>query len=411
MKVRVRLTLLLTLSLVVAGAAALVVNGLSYENSIYKSSSSFSDALLRKLGIDRAQAEAYVRAHPEVVFDERATDAPRVNQAFQAVQRDAQADAIRRSRIWSVLVMGALGIAAAAGGWLIAGRILRPVRLITRRAKSSSATSLDARVALDGPEDELKELADTFDEMMERLQQSFLAQRRFASQVSHELRTPLSIIRSETELLLAEESKPGVRERLANVNDAVDRADRVISGLLVLTRIERGDLDRQKWQLDEIVGDTVARTVEAVEWRDLRVDLELNPATIVGDRSLLEAVVRNVVDNAGQHNRPNGSVRVRVYVAPRDSHDVAILEVVNTKPVESGTRPAGDGRGAGGSQSRHRVGLTVVQAVLEAHDGVLEWLPNVEEVEVRVCLPVVTQPGVQAAMTVTTDEANAPSEP
>jgi signal transduction histidine kinase len=248
-------------------------------------------------------------------------------------------------------------------GWVIAGRLLRPVRLITQRAQSASELDLASRVALDGPDDEMKHLADTFDQMLGRLERSFVAQRSFSAQVSHELRTPLAVILSEVDLL-----RPSVygaqRDAVDQIRTAALRAERLIGALLVLSRTESGHLDHDVVRLDELVGDVVGQMVVGPPWTALRVDVELHPASIVGDRALLESLVTNLVDNAGRHNGGAGWVRVRVL---SDTERV-VLEVANSvSPVPPNASGADAGKTAG-----NRVGLTVVTAIVAAHSGDVE---------------------------------------
>ena len=170
----------------------------------------------------REQALAYIRVHPEVIFDAR--NAPggtatqnRVNEAFRKVQRQVQQDAVNRARLCTIVFIGVLSLAMGVIGWMVAGSMLRPLRLITARARSASASDLSNRVALAGPDDELKQLADTFDDMLDRLEQSFIAQRRFSAQVSHELRSPLALVRNEVELLLADADDEAVASSLRSI--------------------------------------------------------------------------------------------------------------------------------------------------------------------------------------------------
>lgn len=171
----------------------------------------------------------------------------------------------------TAIAIGVLAIVAGLVGWLIAGRALRPIRLITRRARSASANDLSVRVDLEGPNDELKHLADTFDDMLDRLDRSFVAQRRFSAQVSHELRTPLAVVRSEADILLAEGESEASRATAENIKSATLRAERIISALLALGRAESGRIDHSVIALDELVGETVAEVLENRQWVRIHV--------------------------------------------------------------------------------------------------------------------------------------------
>jgi signal transduction histidine kinase len=380
MKVRTRLALLMMLALLCAGSVALFVNALTFQGSTYKNSNAFQTAIFDELHVDRAVAEAYVKKHPEVIFDSSTDMTPTglsINHAFQQVQLRVQHDAVVRSRIWTAIALGVLAILAGLIGWIIAGRTLRPIRLITQRARSASATDLTARVDLHGPKDELKDLADTFDDMLERLEQSFVAQRRFSAQVSHELRTPLAVVRSEADILLVEAESDATRATAENIKHATVRAERIISGLLALGRAESGRIDHSVVALDEIVGDTVAEVLEQPQWQGVRVDLELHPVSVTGDRALIDCIVRNLVDNAARHNRLNGWVRIRVGTDTDAAiGEVATIAVSNSTDADHG---AVDG---------HGIGLTVVTAAVAAHGGTLERDDiDPEAVEMRVQLP------------------------
>ncbi len=359
MKVRFRIALLITLALLGAGTVALLVNAITFQDTTYKNPVAFQDAIFDELHVNRDVAMAYVKAHPEVLFQTSTSgspDANAVNAAFQKVQRRVQHDAVVRSRIWTAIAIGVLAIVAGAVGWLIAGRTLRPIRLITKRARSASAHDLTARVDLHGPSDELKDLADTFDDMLDRLEQSFVAQRRFSAQVSHELRTPLAVVRSEADILAAVAGSDATRATADNIKTETVRAERIISSLLALGRAESGRIDESPLALDEVVGDTVAEVLENSDWPDIRVDVELHPVAIRGDRALIDCLVRNLVDNAARHNRAGGWVRVRV---DRDGAGLATIEVANS------TAPQHQAIGG------HGIGLTVVSAAVAAHGGTL----------------------------------------
>jgi signal transduction histidine kinase len=348
------------LALLGAGSIALLVNAITFQGSTYENPGAFQNAIFDRLHVDRATAEAYVKKHPEVIFDSSSSGSntgSAIDKAFQSVQRDIQHDAVVRSRLWTGAAVAVLALVAGLIGWVIAGRTLRPIRLITNRARSANANDLTARVGLQGPNDELKDLADTFDDMLDRLEQSFVAQRRFSAQVSHELRTPLAVVRSEADILLAEADSEETRATAENIKNATLRAERIISALLALGRAESGRIDHSAIALDELVGDTVAEVLENRQWQDIRFDLELHPVAARGDRALIDCLVRNLVDNAARHNRAGGWVRVRV---DTDDRGLATIEIANSTAPQHGTT---DG---------HGIGLTVVTAAAAAHGGSFE---------------------------------------
>lgn len=383
MRLRLRIAIALAVSFVVAGAIVLAISSFTYQQAVTGTPREQMDQMLKLQGVSRAQAEAYVRAHPDSVFNWPGSaplpnGRPSVNQAFQEVQRAAQRDAVHRARVWTAVALGLMGLAAAVVGWMIAGRTLKAIRRITARAREASATRLWSRVALDGPDDEIKELGDTFDDMLDRLERAFAAQRRFSGQVSHEIRTPLAIISSETDLLL-QDAEPHQRESLHQVQAATQRADRIISALLALSRSGSGDIDPREVDLDAVAGDVLGELVNDPSWRDVRVDLDLDAAPVLADRALLERAISNLLTNAVRHNRPEGWVSVRTWA--RGSWSV--LEVANS----TGIADRDGDRGSG-------IGLTVVDSVVTAHGGEVVWnddVPGVVSVEVR--LPESASPG------------------
>jgi signal transduction histidine kinase len=408
-KVRTRVAILMALALLVAGASVALISALTYQHAVYSNPTEFSDALLKNLGVTREQALAYIRVHPEVIFDAR--NAPggtatqnRVNEAFRKVQRQVQQDAVNRARLWTIAFIGVLSLAMGVIGWMVAGSMLRPLRLITARARSASASDLSNRVALSGPDDELKQLADTFDDMLARLEQSFIAQRRFSAQVSHELRSPLALVRNEVELLLADANDDAVASSLRSIRDAGLRAERLVTALLVLARSEGGHLDMKSVSLDEVVGGAVGGLVESEEFRRLRVDVELHSVDVVGDESLLQSLVRNLVDNAALHNTADGWVRIRVGSSEHGPERRGVLEIENSMQPEG--EPAEGGSGTG-----NQVGRTVVQSVVDAHRGSVEWSsPRTGVFLARVVLPLVANaaraPDRHDASTHSTDDAS-----
>ena len=286
---------------------------------------------------------------------------------FQRVIEDTRDDAL-----WALLTQGGIalllvGAVAIALGWLVAGRMLQPLHRITetaRRIAESPAADrgLHDRIALAGPDDEIKQLADTFDLMLTRLDRSFDSQRRFIANASHELRTPLTLNRTLLEVALRQEpASPEVRQLGTTLLAINDRHGRLIDGLLLLARSERELTERSYVDLADI-----AAHVSGPEIR-----LDPGEAATVGDPVLLERLVQNLIENGVRHNVAGGWVRVATYA--REGQ--AVLEVSNTGPVvpryeveglfepfhRLGTdRLAGPGVG---------LGLSIVRAVARAHGG------------------------------------------
>jgi len=381
--IRLRVAVLLAGCFVLAGAVLLAVGAAAYQQAVYQSPGELTDEVLDRLDVTREEALAYLEENPGAILtlaedgfpstDARnATDA-----AFQDAQSDAQADLLGRSRRWTIAALVLMSAVAAVAGWVIAARALAPLRLVTTRARAAAGGDLTGRVSIDGDRhDEVGELAATFDDMLDRLDRAFRAQRRFSAQVSHELRTPLAIVASEAELLLGD-AAPAQRASLERMRAATDRAERIIGALLDLARSGSGDLRRAEVQLDVLTGDVLGELVNGADWRRLRVELDLDAAPVLGDAALIERLVANVLTNAAVHNRPDGEVHVRTRV----EGPWAVLEVTNSAPPADDDRPPGDGR------PRSGVGLTVVESVLTSHGGELAWSRDGDAVTVAARLP------------------------
>jgi signal transduction histidine kinase len=388
MKIRTRISLVLAACLILFGSFTLLINELAFRNANIPSASAYQADLLRSIGVDRNTVLQQIRAHPELLFtptndQTRTPSGLSVDAASREIQRRTIQHAVTQSRRWTLLALIGLAIGALSIGWLLAGRILRPVRLLTKRAQAAADLDLRSRVSLEGPNDEMKELADTFDGMLDRIAISFEAQRRFSSQVSHELRTPLSVTRSEAELMLAD-CGDSERRHLAVIVDATNRAERLVTQLLVLSRTDTLDLDWSTFELDELVGNVVGRAVERPSWSGVRVDLELSSTTAAGDRALVESLVNNLVDNAARHNVAQGWARISV--RPSENGERAVLVVSNS------SAPATQDMDIENASDDLHIGLTIVEAVVQAHKGQIAWSRDDDVVTVRVELPRVRVP-------------------
>jgi hypothetical protein len=284
-------------------------------------------------------------------------------------------------------------LASVAAGWMVAGRALRPISRITSTARSISDRTLDARIALDGPRDELRELADTFDSMLERLEAAFESQRRFVANASHELRTPLAIVRTELDVTLddPEADLDEMRAMAHVVRDANERMERLIASLLALASSEGGIVQARGADLAEIVAPALDRQ-EAFSDGTLQLEAALSPAPVVGDPVLLERLADNLIENAVRYNAAVGWVRVRTGIERGE----AVLHVVNPgaridpTAVEELLEPfrrleSSRSRSTGG----YGLGLAVVRAVAQAHGGRVAVLARREGgLEVTVSLPM-----------------------
>ncbi|MBF9131524.1 HAMP domain-containing histidine kinase [Plantactinospora sp. S1510] len=300
------------------------------------------------------------------------------------------AERIRESTLEAMLIQGGVAlvviIALAVGlGWLIAGRMLRPLHRVTdtaRRIAQAPAADrrLDERIALDGPHDEIRVLADTFDVMLERLDSSFDGQRRFIANASHELRTPLTLNRALLEVAVyrrtASEEVRQLGETLLEINR---RHERLIDGLLVLARSERQLVDRSFVDLADLAQYVVFHQAP----HELTIDIEAAEAPTIGNSVLLERLVRNLVENAVHYNVKDGWVSLRTYT---DQDGSAVLEVTNTGPdvppfeVPSLFEPfhRSEGVRAADGPPGSGLGLSIVRAVAHAHDGTASAEPRGE---------------------------------
>jgi signal transduction histidine kinase len=290
-------------------------------------------------------------------------------------------DALDEVALQYVIAFAGVLLVAAAVGWLVAGRVLAPLKRISGTAKRVSEERLGERIPVSGPQDELRELGETLNSMLDRLALSFDAQRRFVANASHELRSPLTVIRSEAEVALAnpEPDLDEMRAMAESVVHASRRTEALLASLLILARSQRGLLRSDAVDL-AAVSEAVADDAErAAADERVRIRTQLDAATVEGDAALLERLVANLVENAVRYNRPGGFVDV----STRDGIASAELRVENSGPPvgrEAAARLAepferlqreADARGAG-------LGLSIVRAVSEAHGGSLLIEPRAE---------------------------------
>ena len=233
--------------------------------------------------------------------------------------------------IISAIALAVIAVAAASIGWIIAGRVLRPLSTITAAARRIAASSLHERLGLHGPDDELKELADTLDDLFARLEASFDVQRRFAANASHELRTPLTRERTLLQVTLADPASTTAtwqavsRELLASNAEQ----ERLIEALLTLADSEGSTGEREPLDLAAITGEALAAARPAIGRLGLHVHADIQPAILDGDPLLVQQLVNNLIDNAVRHNIPGGNIQITT----KTSYAGAVLSVTNSGQV------------------------------------------------------------------------------
>ena len=298
---------------------------------------------------------------------------------LQAQAAAGHAAALNQLLADSVIALAVMTVISAALGWLVAGRVLRPLRAMTAAARAISAEDLSRRLAVPGPDDELKDLGDTIDELLHRLEIAFGAQRRFAASASHELRTPLAMMRTSLDVATA---KPGpvpleLIVLAGKLREGLDQADRLVENLLLLARAQHGAMDDQ----DTVpLGPLIAAATDARAGliASMGLSVEHVPAdrgaVVTGNPVLLGQMTANLIDNAVRHNHPGGWIRIQI---TRDG-PVARMLVENGGPLlDPGTvttliqpfrRLGTDRTGSAGGTG---LGLSIAAAVAAAHGGTL----------------------------------------
>ena len=295
-----------------------------------------------------------------------------------------------------LIFFGIVVVVGAVGGYLLARQALRPIARLTQTARALSTETLDQRINLGGPDDELRELADTFDEMLARLDAAFDSQRLFVANASHELRTPLSVIRTELEVTLSDPDADAAELRRMGevVATAAERAQRLVASLLTLARlqaVESGELEvHEPVDLASLIPDVVDAVVAEAEDKGVSIETEVEPAVTLGDPRLLERLIGNLVENAIRHNVPNGWLRVtsgqtaeRVWLHVANGGSLIASADVEAlfEPFRRGGRVRTATRGAG-------LGLAIVRLIVDAHHGKLQAAaPPFGGLAIRIELP------------------------
>ena len=294
---------------------------------------------------------------------------------------------------YSLITLAVVVALAAILGWIFSGRALRPVHRITTAARAASEHNLSARVAATGPRDELRELAETFDEMLGRLQAAFESQQRFIANASHELRTPLAVMRATVDVVLGnpDSTQGDLRAMAEDIRTAVQHAEHLIGALLILARNERGLTVREETDLATAAEDVL--DTASLDGRQVHATLE--PAVISGDPVLAERLIANLIDNAVRYNMADGEI----WISTRTIAGSSLLTVANTGPVISpadasrifqpfqrlSDRTSHDGSG---------LGLAIVASIAAIHGGSVTARPRADGgLAVSVTIPSALDPG------------------
>ncbi|MFF7490635.1 sensor histidine kinase [Streptomyces luteogriseus] len=316
------------------------------------------------------------------------------NNAMNACVNEQRRHALDSLLSRSLLALLGLAVIAFAFGYAMAGRVLSPLGRITRTARAVAGSDLSRRIELDGPDDELKELADTFDDMLERLQRAFTAQQRFVGNASHELRTPLAINRTLLEVHLSDPNAPMELQQLGKTLLATnERSEQLVEGLLLLARSDNQIVERGPVDLAEVAEQAVDQVHGEAESKGVLIRGEQKPAVVQGNGVLLERIALNLVQNAVRYNIVEGGW---VEVTTEVQHGQAVLVVSNTGPVVPAyeidnlfepfrrlrTERTGSDKGVG-------LGLSIVRSVARAHGGHIYAQPREGGgLVMRVTLPI-----------------------
>lgn len=296
----------------------------------------------------------------------------------------------------SSIALAVMAALAFALGWVVAGRVLQPVRTITAAARAISATRLDQRLALAGPDDEFKELADTLDELFGRLEASFRSQRHFVANASHELRTPLTLDRTLLQLALRQPATTNQQWRTLGQEllESNIHQDHILEALLTLATSEGGISHRETADLSRLAAASLHAAKPEAEPRQLDIQTVLDPAPVYGDPNLIERLIANLIDNAIRHNGTAGTIQLTT----GQHNGRTIISVANTGPVIPPTdinrlfqpferlatsRPSDTNHDTG-----HGLGLSIVAAIAEAHHATITTqAPPTGGLQIQVSFP------------------------
>jgi signal transduction histidine kinase len=316
-----------------------------------------------------------------------------------SVVRGVRISDLHQLVIWSGIALAAMAVIAAGLGWIVAGRALRPLRTIAATTREISATNLHRRLALEGPQDDVKDLGDTIDGLLARLEGSFQAQRAFVANASHELRTPLTLSRAMLQFALADPALTfdSLKATCADALDASVEHEQLLDALLTLAQSQQYIEQPERFDLAPLVQDVIEGRREQAATESIRIHAAVQTAAVSGDPRLARQLVSNLLENAIVHNHSGGETRVTVNADRRG----ATLTVQNT-----GARiPAGEierllqpfrrlASDRTADTPGHGLGLSIVGAIAAAHDATLEIRANhTGGLHIEVSFPPAEGPG------------------
>jgi signal transduction histidine kinase len=322
---RARLTLLYTSLFILGGAALALITYLLVASTLHSTA-----ALTTPPRVQQAVENCFKLLEsrgPATPASATQKCAALYTQSVQAGASAQRATTLTHLLTYSLLSLAGATLLAAAACWIVSGRILRPVHRLTAAARAASEQDLSQRIALQGPRDELRELADTFDTMLERLDRAFASQRQFIANASHELRTPLTVMRTAMDVVLArpEPTRDELVSMAAEIRQAVGHCERLIEALLVLARNDQARALTDPLDLATVAEDALeGRTANGIT-----MITTLDEAPVTGDGVLLERLVANLLDNAERYNITGGTVTISTVT----SEGTSVLRVVNTGRV------------------------------------------------------------------------------
>lgn len=364
--VRLRLTLFYSGLFLLSGAALLAITYVLVRNAT-------APSVVVRMGRQGSQRLTGGAASQLLTKSRLGHGLPSSVQQARAQAIHDHAAELHQLLVQSGIALAIMTVISIVLGWLVAGRVLRPLRTITATTRQISERNLHERLALAGPHDELKDLADTVDGLLARLETAFDAQRRFVANAAHELRTPLTLLRALLEETLSDPTATidSFRTTARRLLTLGQEQERLLEALLTLASSERGLDRREPLDLSVLVDTVLLDPRPEINRLGVRISADVKPAPVIGDAALLERLLNNLIENALQHNIPAGTAQVSVGTRGKR----AFLSVTNTGPIVPAEdldqlfepfRRLGADRTARGD-GHNGLGLSIVRAIVTAH--------------------------------------------